>query len=386
MSLESVLIVDDEPLMRAFLAEVLKRKGYRFELAENGKKALSLIKEGNFDLVITDMKLPDLTGLDILKKAKETIPGVIVIVMTAFGTIENAVEAMKLGAFHYLLKPFTPDSIEIALEKAKEHQKLVTENAFLRKEATGGASQVIAHSPQMKKILEDVKRIAKSNASVLVHGESGTGKEMIAALIHNHSLRAAKSYIKVNCAAIPDTLLESEFFGHEKGAFTGALNKRVGRFELADQGTLFLDEVTEIPLQLQPKLLRAIQELEFERVGGSKTVGVDVRLISSSNRDLKKAIDEKIFREDLYYRLNVIPLHLPPLRERSEDILPLADYFLEKFSRENKFKKKTLNASAKKKLLTYAWPGNIRELANVIERAVVLDPGLEIDPEHLFID
>lgn len=378
MTIESVLIVDDEPLILHFLAEVLKRKGYDPQLAENGKKALAFLKEENFDLVITDMKLGDLTGIDILRKAKENHPETAVIVMTAFGTIENAVEAMKLGAFHYLLKPFTPDVIEVFLEKAKEHLKLVRENTFLRSEVNK-SSTLVAESEKMKKILADIKKIAKSNASVLVHGESGTGKELIASSIHAHSLRANAPYIRVNCAAIPDTLIESEFFGHEKGSFTGALTKRQGRFELADKGTLFLDEVTEIPLTLQPKLLRAIQEQEFERVGGTKPLVVDVRFISYSNRDLKQAIEDKIFREDLFYRLNVIPIHLPPLRDRREDILPLADHFLTLFCKENGVKKKWLSSESKKRLLEYAWPGNIRELGNVIERAVVLETGTEID-------
>lgn len=383
--IERVLIVDDEPLMLHFLAEVFKRKKVAVTLAENGKQALSLLKVQEFDLVVTDMKLPEMTGIEILKMAKQRHPETVVIVMTAFGTVENAVEAMRLGAFHYLLKPFTPDAIDVLFTKASEHVHLVQENTFL-KESTQKTSKIVAYSSKMKKILEDVKKVAKSNASVLVHGESGTGKELIAATIHQHSPRSASPYIKVNCAAIPDTLLESEFFGHEKGAFTGAAQRRLGRFELADKGTLFLDEVTEIPLALQPKLLRAIQELEFERVGGSKPVTVDVRMVSSSNRDLKKAIEEKVFREDLFYRLNVIPIHLPPLRERVEDILPLAEYFLERFCLENHFKKKTLRGVCKKKLVEYPWPGNIRELANVIERAVVLDDAAEIGSEHLYLD
>ena len=388
MGIDSLLLVDDEPLMLQFLAEVLRRRGYAPVLAENGKKALSYLREQTFDLIITDMKLPDLSGMDILKKAKENSPETAVIVMTAYGTIENAVEAMRCGAFHYLLKPFTPDAIEIAIEKAQDHLKLVRENSYLRKECMTEKrhSKLVATSPQMQKILNDIKKIAKSNASVLVHGESGTGKELVAATIHAHSLRAAHPYIRVNCAAIPDTLLESEFFGHEKGAFTGAINKRQGRFELADKGTLFLDEVTEIPLTLQPKLLRAVQELEFERVGGVKSLKVDVRMISSSNRDLKKAIEEKVFREDLFYRLNVIPIHLPPLRERREDILPMAEHFLSQFCIENGHLKKNLKTNAKKMLLDYRWPGNIRELANVIERAVVLDDSAEIDSAHLYLD
>ena len=254
------------------------------------------------------------------------------------------------------------------------------------REQVTSKGQIIAESPIMKKLLEEAVRVAKSQASVLIHGESGTGKEVIAGAIHAHSMRASNPYIRVNCAAVPDTLIESEFFGHEKGSFTGANAKRLGRFELANGGTLLLDEVTEIPLNLQPKLLRVVQEQEFERVGGTRPVSVDVRLISTSNRDLKEAIEEKVFREDLFYRLNVVPIHLPPLRERKEDILPLVDYFLGKFCAENGKKKKTLTKKAKEKLVNYPWPGNIRELANVMERVVVLDFGEKIEPAHFTLD
>lgn len=385
MQFESLLIVDDEPLILHFLKEFFSRKNIAIDIADSGKKAISLLKNRSFDLVITDMKLGDISGLEVLKAAKESKNDTIVIVMTAFGTIENAVEAMKQGAFHYILKPFTPDQLEVALEKAKEHTALVAENTFLRKEITTKLeTKIIATSPTMKKIMTDVAKIAKSNASVFVHGESGTGKELIAGALHRLSYRSQKPYIRVNCAAIPETLVESEFFGHEKGSFTGAQGRRLGRFELADKGTLFLDEVTEIPLSLQPKLLRAIQEQEFERIGGMKSVTVDVRFISSSNRNLKKAIEEKVFREDLYYRLNVIPLYLPPLRERKEDIIPLSCYFLDHFGKEN-HKKKTLTSQAIEKLIKYDWPGNIRELANIIERSVVLDDSPQVEADHIYL-
>lgn len=388
MAIERILIVDDELIIRQFLTEVLKRKGYSVEVAENGKAALSALKNHTYDLVITDMKMPDITGLEVLRKTKEISSSTQVLVMTAFGTVENAVEAMKLGAFNYILKPFTPDAIEALIEKVEEHLALVNENTFLREEVSTGKKEMrlIAQSPAMKKILEEAVRIAKSQASVFIHGESGTGKEVISAAIHAHSNRAHRPYIRVNCAAIPDTLIESEFFGHEKGAFTGANVKRLGRFELAHQGTLLLDEITEIPLALQPKLLRVIQEQEFERIGGSKPISVDVRLISTTNRNLKEAIAEKIFREDLYYRLNVIPIHLPPLRDRRDDILPLSSYFLEKFCIENRKKIKTFSKAAEKKLLAYNWPGNIRELTNVLERIVVLDQAQKVEPEHLMIE
>lgn len=390
MTIEKILIVDDEMLVRNFLAETLKRKGLDIVTAENGQKAFSILKDSSFDMVITDMKMPDITGIDILRKVKELAPNTIVVVITAYGSIENAVEAMRLGAFNYLIKPFSPDTIEAIIEKAKEHVSLVEENQYLRQQiSTGGGrnlQHVIGESPAMKAILSDVERVAKSNASVFITGESGTGKEVIAQAIHSKSLRFNKPFIKVNCAAVPETLIESEFFGHEKGAFTGANARRLGRFELANGGTLLLDEVTEIPQALQAKLLRVIQEQEFERVGGTKPVKVDVRLISTSNRAIKEAIAQKILREDLYYRLNVVPIYLPPLRERREDILPLAEYFLQKMCQENHKEAKKLDHEAKKKLMDYHWPGNTRELANIIERAVVMDSNSFIAPEHLYLD
>lgn len=388
MPLEKILIVDDEPLIRRFLSEALQKKGFLVETSENSKAAFSLFKESHFDLVITDMNMEKpFSGIDLLRQIKEHSLATPVIIMTAFGTIENAVEAMKMGAFNYLLKPFTLDALEALLEKVSEHSGLITENHFFRtKSLEEMPKKVIAESPTMKKIIRESITIAKSKASVMLQGESGTGKEVLAHLIHTHSHREKGPYIAVNCAAIPETLIESEFFGHEKGAFTGAHNKRAGRFELAHHGSLFLDEVTEIPLVLQPKLLRAVQEQEFERVGGTKPVNVDVRIISSSNRNLKEAIDNKILREDLYYRLNVVPLFLPPLRDRKEDIIPLAEYFLQRHLCLNHKSDKELLKDAKEALLAYSWPGNIRELSNVIERAVVLDFSPQISKEHLFLE
>lgn len=389
MAIEKILLVDDELLIRTFLTETLRRKNFDVTAVESGKKAVAALKENAYDLVFTDMNLPDMTGLDVLRKVREYAPNAVTVVVTAFGSIENAVEAMRLGAFNYLIKPFTPDTIETVIAKAEEHLSLVQENQYLRQEVQSsnpGAKQMIAESPSMKLILTDALRVATSNASVFITGESGTGKEVVAQAIHQHSLRASKPFIKVNCAAIPETLVESEFFGHEKGAFTGANARRCGRFELANGGTLLLDEITEVPLVLQAKLLRAIQEQEFERVGGTKPIKVDVRLISTSNRNIKEAIASKVLREDLYYRLNVIPLHLPPLRERREDILPLAEFFVARFSHENHKSSKILTAEAKEKLLRYPWPGNVRELANIIERAVVLDVSGKISGEHLFTD
>lgn len=383
--IETILIVDDEPLMRQFLQQALSRQGYRVTVAESVKQAYSHLAQEGVDLIITDMKLPDATGLDVVRRAKELSRDVGIIVMTAFGTVENAVEAMQLGAFTYLLKPFTLDVLLMALKKLQEHLLLVHENIYLKEEmgAKRGTTQMLAHSPAMRRIVAEIKEIAKSNASVLIHGESGTGKEVIAGAIHALSPRASQPYVRVNCAAIPDTLIESEFFGHEKGAFTGAHTKRLGRFELADKGTLLLDEVTEIPIHLQPKLLRVIQEKEFERVGGSRSTAVDIRLISTSNRNLKEAIDQKLFREDLFYRLNVVPLYIPPLRERHEDIMPLATHYLERFCRENRKPIKAFSSQAIEALEAYAWPGNIRELANVMERAVVRETPQLLTAAHL---
>jgi len=388
MSIEKILVVDDEALMRNFMVEALKRKGLEAVAVENGTKAINLIKEHSFDLVITDMKMAGMTGLEVLKSIKEISPRTLVIVVTAFGTIENAVEAMQNGAFHYLIKPFSMESLLANIEKGNQHLALVEENTYLREQVVSSPSMraVVAESPAMKKILEDIQQVAKSNANVFINGETGTGKEVIAHLIHYSSPRANQPFIKVNCAAVPDTLVESEFFGHEKGAFTGAANKRPGRFELADNGSLLLDEITEIPLALQAKLLRVTQEQEFERVGGGKSIKVNVRLISTSNRDMREAIANKVLREDLYYRLNVVPINLPPLRERHEDILPLAEYFIERTCKENHLERKTLSAEAKKKLLNYRWPGNVRELANVIERSIVMDQSKVIQGDHLYLD
>jgi two-component system response regulator AtoC len=390
MAIEKILIVDDDLLVRNFLGETLRRKYFEVTTAENGCKALAYLKDIAFDVVITDMKMPDMTGLDVLRKVKELASNTIVIVITAFGSIENAVEAMRLGAFNYLIKPFSPDTIEAIIEKAKEHASLIEENQYLRFQLSSGeigpSSFMIGESPAMKKITTDVAQVAKSNASVFITGESGTGKEVVAHAIHYQSNRSNKPFIKVNCAAVPDTLIESEFFGHEKGAFTGANAKKLGRFELANAGTLLLDEVTEIPLLLQAKLLRVIQEHEFERVGGTKPIKVDVRLVSTTNRNIKEAIEQKIIREDLYYRLNVVPIDLPPLRERSEDIIPLAEHFLKKMCKDNHRELKTLTPEAQKKLLNYPWPGNARELANILERAVVMDTYKLISPDQLYLE
>lgn len=388
MAIEKILVIDDEFLIRNFLKDVLERKGKEVLLAKDGKEGIELIKkEERIDCIITDMKMPEKSGMEILTFAKQHNPQLVVILITAFGTIEEAVQATKKGAFYYLIKPFSPEAIETIIEKAEEHIALIQENNYLRAKVLSDKEHLlIAQSPSMKKIYQQVIKIAASNAAVFINGESGTGKEVIAQAIHAHSLRKELPFIKVNCAAIPPTLIESEFFGHEKGSFTGAFTRRLGRFEMANKGTLLLDEITEIPLFLQPKLLRVIQEQEFERVGGTKPLQVDVRFIATSNRNMKDAIDQNIFRQDLYYRLNVVPIHIPPLRERKEDILPIAHYFLKKFSLENHKNTKFFSKAAEEKLLDYSFPGNVRELANIIERCVVLDFSEKIEEDHLYLD
>ncbi len=385
MSIHKILVADDDELLRTFLKNALSRKNFEVQLAKNGQEALQLLQNQDFDLLITDLKMPELNGLELLKSAKQADPDLMVIMVTAHGSVENAVEAIKAGAFNYLIKPFSLDALETLIEKAQDLQKMLKENLFFREE-NQKSSQLLTYSPYLAQKAKDLEKIAKSEASVLITGESGTGKEVIASCLHALSKRSNKPFIKVNCAAIPESLIEAEFFGHEKGAFTGAEQKRIGRFELADGGTLLLDEISEIPLALQAKLLRVLQEMEFERIGSSKPLRIDVRIIATSNRDLKAAINKKLFREDLFFRLNVVPFHLPPLKERRKDILPLARYFLQKFSHKYNKKHKIFLPDSEEKLLNYPWPGNIRELSNILERTVVLDRKEQISPQDLFLD
>lgn len=390
MSIEKVLIVDEEISNRTLLQEHLHKRNSHIMTANSFESALQIINNHIFDLVLYDLTISGGGGLELLKAAKAQNPSTLVVLTTPIAHISNAALAMRHGAFNYLLKPLSPETIETMLGKVQDHIDLLDENNYLREEISTHPDRkkhlLIAESEMMKSILSDVSKIAKSSASVFISGESGTGKEVIAHAIHFQSHRNHQPFIKVNCAAIPTTLLESEFFGHEKGAFTGAINKKLGRFELADKGTLLLDEVSEIPLELQSKLLRAVQEMEFERVGGVRPICVDTRLIATSNRSMKEAIEQKLFREDLYYRLNVVPIHLPPLRKRKEDILPLAEFFLERLCKENQKNLKRLTSSAKQKLIDYHWPGNIRELANVIERTVVMNITDLIDSAQVYID
>ncbi len=380
-----IMVIDDEPLMRITVRDALKAEGYDVLTAETGKAGLDCLAGNRTDILITDLRLPDIDGIQILKEVKAINPETQVILMTAYGSIDSAVIAMKEGASDYLTKPFSMDELLLMVKRLLRMRQLEEENIFLRKkvEKRYALEGLVGKSPPMLKIYELIETVAQTDATVLINGESGTGKELVANAVHFRSPRKNAPFIKVNCAALPETLLESELFGHEKGAFTGALRQRKGRFEAADMGTLFLDEIGDIPLSVQIKLLRVLQERQFERVGGNGTISVDVRLICATQKDLKEGIQRGTFREDLYYRLNVIPLVLPPLRERREDILLLADHFLKKFVRKMGKEVSGLSEEAKSLLLKYPFPGNIRELENMLERAVALLKGKVIQAADL---
>jgi two-component system response regulator AtoC len=375
-----ILVVDDDVYVREFIAETLRRKGYQLDQADSGESALEIIRQQEFDLIITDLKMKNVGGLDVLKASLEIQPDCRVMVITAFGTIDNAVEAMKLGACDYFTKPVTPDELEILVENALDYKRLKMENKYLKRELADNYSfdSLIGNSASMIKIFELIKSVADSPSTVLISGETGTGKEMVARAIHFHSIRADKPFIKMNCAALPEGLIESELFGHEKGAFTGAVKSSIGRFEQANGGTLLLDEISEIPPTIQAKLLRVIQERELERLGSGQTIPVDVRIIATSNRDLKKEVSERRFRDDLYFRLQVIPIDLPPLRKRLDDIPSLSDYFLQKYCHREGVPLKALSEKVIKYFMSYPWPGNVRELENYIERAVVVSNSQEL--------
>jgi two-component system NtrC family response regulator len=348
-------------------------------------EAVKIAGSSDLDLVLTDMKMPKMSGIELLDELHRLYPNLPVIIMTAYGTVEKAVTAMKKGAFDYILKPFKNEEILMTIAKALEHRHLILKNLLLNEELEKkyGFPNIVGESKVMQETLALVKRVAQSRATVLVTGESGTGKELIARAIHQCSARAPKSFISVNCAALTETLLESELFGHERGAFTNAVAMRKGRFELADGGTLFMDEVAEMSQALQVKLLRVLQEMEFERVGGTRTIKVDVRVVAASNRDLKEEVEAGRFREDLFYRLNVVHLHLPPLRQRQEDISLLAAHFIKKYVQENLRDKTRITPEALNLLIQYSWPGNVRELENVMERAVILCSNNTITPQDL---
>jgi two-component system NtrC family response regulator len=380
-----LLVVDDEQGTREGLSEILKEDGYEVDAAADGKEALEMLRAKGHDVIISDLKMPKVDGMELLEKALETDPDVGFILMTAFGTIKTAVDAMKHGAADYLVKPVDTEEMEISVERCLEKRHLVQEARGLREriDERYRFSNIIGNSPQMQAVFKTVAQVAPSRSNVLITGESGTGKELIAQAIHQHSPRKDKPFIVLNCASLSETLLESELFGHEKGSFTGALARRRGRFEQADGGSLFLDEVGDVPLPTQVKLLRFLQEREFERVGGSETLRVDVRVVAATNMDLRKLIAEGKFREDLYYRLNVIQIVMPPLRDRKADIPALVDHFLRRYAAENEKQVTGIDEAALQGLIRYDWPGNIRELENIIERAVVLCVGPRIAIEHL---
>ncbi len=374
MTMHSILIVDDEPNYLVVLSELLKDEGFEVFIAPDGPTGLKIVESVDLDTVVTDMQMPGMDGLALLHKVKEKNKDLPVIVITAFAEVDKAVQAMQAGAFNYLAKPFSNDELIITLKKAVQHYSLVCENTRLRDEIRGksGFSGMVGKNPKMIQVYQLIEKVAPTHASVLITGESGTGKELVAKAIHMNSPRESQPFIAVNCAALSENLLESELFGHEKGAFTGAVVMRKGRFELADTGTIFLDEVGEIPLALQAKLLRILQEKTFERVGGGKTLEIDVRVISASNKDLREEVAAGRFREDLFYRLNVIPITLPALRERMDDMRLLAEYFVEKYRLELAKPQLRISADAMKLLMKLPWEGNIRELENTIERAAIL--------------
>jgi DNA-binding NtrC family response regulator len=385
MALYRILIVDDEEAQRKQLAGFLEKQGFVVATAESGEKALEISQGQYYEVALLDLKMPGMGGLELLKKLKELNPEIQVIMMTAYGTVETAVEAMKHGAYHYINKPINLDELKLNINKAIEKYHLLQENRYLKEELESKFQdlQIVGTSIGMKDVLSTVSRVARTKSTVLIRGESGTGKELVARAIHVLSERSDKRFIAVSCAALPETLFEAELFGHEKGAFTGAIKRKEGRFELADGGTLFLDEVGDIPLETQVKLLRVLESQEFERVGGSETIKVDVRIISATNQDLENKIKGKSFREDLYYRLNVISLFIPPLRERKEDILPLVDHFIRKANQKCGRKIRGITPEVKDIILSYDWPGNVRELENVIERGVVLSRTEVIDRSDL---
>ncbi len=381
-----ILIIDDDPTVRDVLADYLTQEGHDVFTAPNGIEGLSLLRSELFDVIFLDLMMPEMGGIEVLRESKETINSVTPsIIITAFGTVQNAVEAMKLGAFDYVTKPFRLDEIGIITKRAIEVARLKQENIRLKRQLKKRYEfhGLIGSSPEMQRVYTLIEKIADTDSTVLITGESGTGKELVAKIIHYNSDRAERNFVPLNCAAIPKELLETELFGHEKGAFTGATTTRIGRFELANGGTLFLDEIGELDPSLQVKLLRVLQEREFERVGSTKTIKVDVRIIAATNRNLEELTEQGRFREDLYYRLNVIPIHLPPLRNRKEDIPLLVDHFLNKHSKGKKKAPPIITKQIMEVFMNYDWPGNVRELENLIERLTILNSGEEVTPKDL---
>ncbi len=385
MATHSILIVDDEAQNREYLSEILSEEGYTVSNAVNGRDAVSRLTQETFHVVLTDLQMPELDGLGVIQHLVDNKLNTIGILYTGYGSVKTAVDAMKLGAFDYITKPFKADEIKVVVKKALDHLALQEENIYLKQQlkAKYKFENIVGTSDKMQKIFSLIDKVASTDSTVLILGESGTGKELVARALHFNSTRSANPFVPVNCGAIPEELLESELFGHEKGAFTGAFRARIGRFELASSGSIFLDEVSEMSPNLQVKLLRVIQEREFERVGGVKSIRADVRIIAATNRDLEEEVAQGRFREDLYYRLNVIPLHLPPLRDRIEDIPLLTKHFLDKYRTGKSPKKVDFGKKAMSALMRYRWPGNVRELENLVERMVVLCDAPVIEAEDL---
>ena len=383
--MEKILIVDDEQSMRDVLSIMLTRAGYTVTAASDGEEAIASLEKELFDLVITDLKMPKVGGLEILKAVKEASPESVVLIITAFATAESAVEAMKMGAYDYLTKPFEVEEVQLIIRNALEKRRLSTENLLLKREIAGQASlaKIIGQSEAIQKVFEVIRKVADTKSNVLICGESGTGKELVARAIHANSSRTRMPFVSINCSALPEPLLESELFGHMKGSFTGAISTKAGLFEMAHGGTIFLDEIAETTPATQVKLLRVIQEREFRRIGGTKDVKIDIRIIAATNRDLEKAVADGSFREDLYYRLDVIPINLPALRDRVEDIPMLAQHFLEQFSRASGKPVLKLTPEAGRLLDTHEWRGNVRELENLIERVVAFAEGPLVTDEHI---
>lgn len=375
--MEKILVVDDEPSLRDVLGIMLKKAGYTTTLAADGEEAVSQVNKEIYDLVITDLKMPGVGGMEVLKAVKSASPDTVVLVVTAFGSPDTAVEAMKLGAYDYLTKPFQVDEVQLIIRNALEKRRLSAENMLLKREMASHSSlsSIIGQSEAMQQVFDVIRKVADTRSNVLICGESGTGKELVARAIHYNSARSQMPFVAVNCSAMPETLLESELFGHMKGSFTGAMANKAGLFEIANGGTIFLDEIGDMTMATQVKLLRVIQEREFRRVGGTQDVKVDVRIVAATNRDLERAVAEGGFREDLYYRLDVIPIRLPPLRLRTGDIPLLVQHFLERFSKESGKPSPAITPEAVQALVSHEFRGNVRELENLIERAVAFSTG-----------
>ncbi len=377
-----IVVVDDEELMREFISTSLERLGHKVKIKRSAQEMLEDFAPGRYDLVVSDYKMPNMTGIEMAEKLLALEPGLPIVLMTAYGTVEAAVKAMKLGIQDFIEKPFQIEILEHTVSQVLQLSRLKKENRSLR-EKLSQRYRLVGNSHSVQQLLKTADEVAGSNSTVLITGESGTGKELMAQAIHAKSKRSSLPFVKINCAAIPESLIESELFGHEKGSYTGAIKSRIGKFELANGGTLLLDEIGEMPLFAQSKLLRVLQEREITKVGGNDEIAIDVRIICITNRDLQVEAAEGRFREDLYYRLNVIPLHVPPLRDRTGDIEPLGNHFIDKYNRENGFTVPGLSPEALEQLRAHAWPGNVRELENVIQRAVVFAKNKEIKPEHL---